>query len=112
MEWLPLGVFALTKEGVNESNMLLQLAVSKDGIIAGTLVNDSTDSSRPVEGSIDTNTQRAAWHFADGKNADVVMETGIYNLTEAQSQALVHFGTDKVQEVVLVRLDQPEDSAK
>ena len=107
VEWLPLGVFALTQEGVNDSNLLLQLAVSKEGVIAGTLFNESTESSSPVEGMIDSQTQRAAWSPVDGQNSDVVMETGIYNLTEDQATALVHFGPEKTQTWVLVRLDEP-----
>jgi len=111
VEWLPLGVFALTQEGVNDSNMLLQLAVSKEGVIAGTLFNESTDSSRPVEGSVDKETQRAAWSLVDGENSEIVMEAGIYDLTEDESTALVHFGPEKTQTWVLVRLDEPEDES-
>ncbi len=107
MEWLSLGVFAVTKEGVNDSNMLLQLAVNKQGLISGTLYNESTDTSRAVQGKVDTETQRAAWMFADGKNTDVVMETGIYNLTEDTSKAIIHFGSERTQPVVLVRLEEP-----
>ena len=109
VEWMPLGVFAVTKEGVDDSNLLLQLAVSKEGIIAGTLVNETTNSVRPVEGKVDKESQRAAWSFADGKNTDVVMETGIYNLAEDQCTLLVHFGAKKTQTWVMVRLDEPED---
>ena len=109
VEWMPLGVFAVTQEGVDETNMLLQLAVSKEGMIAGTLFNESTDSARPVEGMVDNETQRAVWSFADGKNTDVVMETGIYSLTENEATALVHFGAGQTQTSVLVRLDEPEE---
>jgi hypothetical protein len=112
VEWMPLGVFAVTKEGVNETNLLLQLAVSKEGLIGGTLFNESTESVRPVEGMVDRESQRAAWKFADGKNPEVVMETGIYNLTEDQCTLLVHFGPEKTQTWALVRLEEPEDDAE
>lgn len=108
MEWLPLGVFAITKEGVSDSNMLLQLAVNKQGLISGTFYNEDTDTSRAIQGRVDEQTQRAAWTFADGKNADVVMETGIFNLTEETAKAIVHFGSERTQPVVLVRLEEPE----
>jgi len=104
---MPLGVFAVTEEGVSETNRLLQLTVSKEGIIAGTLYDEMTGSSRPVEGQVDRKTQRAAWTFADDKKSDVVMETGIYNLTEDEATMLVHFGPTETQTWVLVRLDQP-----
>ena len=108
VEWMSLGVFALTQEGVDTTNQLLQLAVSKEGIIAGTLFNETTGSERPVEGMVDQASQRAAWSFADGKNTDVVMETSIYSLTENEATALVHFGKDQTQTWVMVRLEDPE----
>ena len=109
IEWMPLGVFALTQEGASDTNLLLQLAVSKEGMIAGTLLNETTGSSRPVEGMVDRDTQRAAWSPVDGKNTDVVMETGLYNLTENEAAALVHFGKEQTQTWVMVRLDEPQD---
>ena len=41
--------------------MYLQLAVSKQGVINGTLQNTATDSVQPIEGMVDKDTQRAAW---------------------------------------------------
>ena len=108
MEWMPLGVFALTAEGVNASSMYLQLAVSKEGVIAGTFYNESTGTTHPVEGMVDEETQRAIWKAADGTNPDLVMETGIYNLTQDQADVLVHFGPDQTQTALLVRLDESE----
>ncbi len=110
VEWMPLGVFAVAEEDGTDSGMMLQLAVSKEGIIAGTFYNDTTDSGRPLEGMVDQKSQRAAWKFADGKNPDVVMETGIYNLTKDEATALLHFGADQTQTRLLVRLPAPEDT--
>ena len=53
LEWLPLGVWAVTQEGVTDSNRLIQLAVNKEGVIAGTYYNETTSSSIPIEGSVD-----------------------------------------------------------
>lgn len=107
-EWMPLGVFALTQPGTDESNMLLQLAVSEEGIIAGTFYNEATDVARPIEGMVDKETQRTAWRATDGKNPSLVIETGIYNLAEDQTTALVHFGSEKTQEWLMVRLEEPK----
>lgn len=108
MEWMPLGVFAITAEGVNASSMYLQLAISKQGVIAGTFYNESTGATHPVEGMIDEETQRAVWKAADGTNANIVMETGIYNLTQDQAELLVHYGPEQTQTALLVRLDEAE----
>lgn len=107
-DWLPLGVFALTEEGVNATSMYLQLAIRKDGMIAGTFYNESTGVTHPVEGMVDEKTQRAVWKAADGTNPDLIMETGIYNLSEDQANVLVHFGPEQTQTALLVRLDESE----
>jgi hypothetical protein len=107
-EWLPLGVFALTAEGVNASSMYLQLAVTKDGVIAGTFYNETSGATHPVEGMVDEKTQRAVWKAADGTNKDLIMETGLYNLTKDQADLLVHFGPEQTQTALLVRLDESE----
>ena len=106
-EWLPLGVFALSKGDTGVSNTVLQLAVSKEGVISGTYYNSDTDIARPVKGTVDKKTQRAAWTFADGKDTNIVMETGINNLTQDQTEALVHFGKDMTQQWLMVRLQEP-----
>jgi len=109
-EWLPLGVFAVSRVQVTDSNALLQLAVDKNGVIAGTYYNTKTDIGRPLRGMVDKKTQRAAWTFSDGKNTDIIMETGLFNLTQDQTEALVHFGKEKTQKWLMVRLDQPKDT--
>lgn len=109
-DWLPLGVFALGQNNVGNANMVLQLAVNKEGVIRGTYYNTSTDTARPVKGMVDRKTQRAAWMFADGKNTDIIMETGIYNLTQDETEALVHFGKDNTQRWLMVRLEQPQEA--
>ena len=109
VEWLPLGVFAIGEKDVADSSMLMQLAVSKEGIIAGTYVNDITKSSRPLEGTVDKKTQRAAWKFADEEEHQLVFETGIYNLTKDESKLLVHFGADRTQTWTMIRLPAPEE---
>jgi hypothetical protein len=59
---------------------MLELAVNKQGVVAGTYYNEATEVSRSLKGMLDQTSQRAAMGFADGKNAEVVLETGIYNL--------------------------------
>ncbi|MFT7639956.1 MAG: hypothetical protein ACI9G1_001694 [Pirellulaceae bacterium] len=108
MEWLPLGVFALSQDG-NENavpNMFLQLAVSKEGIIAGTYQNKTTEQTESVEGMVDQKTQRAAWTVVD-KNTPII-ETGISNLTMNESRVLVHFADGQTQQWLLIRVSAPE----
>jgi len=107
--WLPLGVFAVGRE--NEDNVspryFLQIAVSKDGYIAGTCFDSTNNQTVPITGSVDKASKRAAWKMAD--NNDVVMETGIFNLTQDSAPAMVHFGKDKSETRLLVRMEKPKD---
>lgn len=112
VEWLPLGVFAYVTKGVPDTNSYLQLAVTKDGTIGGTYFNQATDISRALQGTVDKKTQRAAWTFADGKNTDIVMETGIYNLTKDEVPVLLHLGSGKRQEGTLIRVPEPKEEAE
>ncbi len=112
VEWLPLGVFALTESGgsAEDSTLFLQLAVSKEGIIAGTFQNTATDTSFEVEGTIDNESQRAAWGPVG--ESWPIMETGVYNLTENEAGALLHFEDGQSQQWTMVRLDDPENASE
>ena len=84
---------------------MFQLAVNKEGIIRGNYYDALMDTSTEVYGSVDPKTQRAAWTIGDKKTT--VFETGIYNLTKDQTPVLVHFGKDKTQQWLLVRVEKP-----
>jgi hypothetical protein len=112
-DWMPLGVFAITPadesaEGVDPS-LYLQLAVSKQGIISGSLQNTTADTVKEVEGMVDKQSQRAAWTLVGETRP--IMETGIGNLTQDTAPALVHFADGTTQEWLLVRLDKPKEAA-
>jgi hypothetical protein len=109
-DWMPLGVFAVTTDGETtgaEPTMYLQLAVSKQGVINGTFQSTATDSAQLVEGMVDKETQRAAWTVKDKPTP--IMETGLGNLTQETTPALVHFGDGNTQQWLLVRLDKPQE---
>ena len=72
-----------------------------------TLVSAST-LSKEIAGSVDKKTQRAAWTVGDNKTT--VYETGIYNLTKEQTPILVHFGPDRTEQWLLVRMKQQDNS--
>lgn len=107
-EWKALGVFALVQGDEKTSNNLFQLAINKEGIIRGNYYDGLMDTTTPVFGSVDKKTQRAAWTI--GKKNDRVFETGLSNLTKAESPILVHFGNDRTQQWLLVQVDSPKDS--
>lgn len=106
-QWMPLGVFALSPDGKTASSMVMQLAVNKEGVIQGTYYNTENDVSKPIKGMVDKQSQRAVWTFADDNNKAVILEAGIMNLTRDQTDVLVHFGKDRTEQWLMVRLKEP-----
>jgi hypothetical protein len=108
--WHPLGVFALVQGAEKTSNTIFQLAINQDGILRGNYYDALMNSTSPVYGSVDKTTERAAWSI--GNQKDTVFETGLYNLTRDQAPLLVHFGKDRTQQWLLVRMQQQPGEQK
>jgi hypothetical protein len=110
-EWLPLGVFAITKDRDASGpapTLYMQLAVNKDGIISGTYKNMSSGELQTLEGMVDKKTQRVAWG-AEGKSWPII-ETGLSNLTQDTFPVLVHFSDSDTQQWLFVRLEEPKQT--
>jgi hypothetical protein len=107
-DWLPLGVFAVTKPGKQEENWMVQLGVNKQGVLSGTYYNQEKDSAHPLVGMVDQKTHKAAWYFADGTENPMVFETSVDNLTEPQTTVMVHFAPGDSGVWQMVRLERPE----
>ena len=108
-EWLPLGVFALTQDGQAsgvEPTIFMQIAISKEGVIAGTLKNMATGDTQTLEGMADKKSQRVAWSVAGQQRP--IIETGISSLTQDSAPALIHFADGQTQQWLLVRLPEPK----
>jgi hypothetical protein len=107
-EWMPLGTFAVASHQKDaDPSRVIQFAVNKQGVISGTLYNKETDQAQTVQGQVDKQTQRVAFRIGDSEN--IVVETGLYNLTQDEAPVMVHFGADKVENYLLVRLKQSDD---
>ena len=110
---MTLGVFAATAKDSDsgaDPAFYLQLAVSKDGIIGGTVHMSETDKTSTIEGMVDHKSQRAAWTITGKKSP--IMETGIANLTKDEATALLHFEDGTTQQWTLMRLEEPEEDQK
>lgn len=108
-EWLPLGVFAMVQGDEKSSNNIFQLATNKAGVIRGNYYNAVTDTTEPVVGAVDKETQRAAWTV--GATKKPVYEAGLVNLTKAESTMMIHYSNDRSQQAALFRMEQPADQA-
>jgi hypothetical protein len=104
-EPLTLGVFGMVQGNETTANQIVQLKVNKQGVISGEYYNATTDTTEAISGSVDKQTQRAAWIVGDRKN--VVYEAGIANLTKPETTMLIHYGTDRTQQWTLVRIENP-----
>ncbi|WP_145424192.1 hypothetical protein [Symmachiella dynata] len=105
-DWLPLGVFAMCKQGQKTSDLVVQLAVNKQGILRGNYTDSASHSTQTVHGSVDKKTQRVAFTIGDADTT--VFETGLYNLTKDEAPCLVHYGADRTEQWLLVRLKQDD----
>jgi hypothetical protein len=105
MQWLPLGVFVLSHEAKGVPTTFVQLAVDKNGIIAGTYFNAMTEQTQFIQGAMERGSSRAAWSVANNK--DTVLEAGVLNLTQNELPVLVHFGTEQSQRWLLIRMMPP-----
>jgi hypothetical protein len=84
--WIPLGIYALGTDTIepSDTNLFLQLAMNKDGQLAGAYYNATTNKAESLTGSVDKSTQMASFYIADRPDSPIV-STGIYNLTQPQT---------------------------
>jgi hypothetical protein len=109
-QWQPLGVFALARSGQTDSDMILQLAINKDGIVHGNYFNQLTNESLEVQGALDKKTQRISWTIGD--NPRTVFDAGLGDLIKEESTVLVHYGPQSTTRMSLIRLQQPMQQPK
>jgi hypothetical protein len=107
-EWLPVGVFAMVRNEQQHPQLIMQLAINKQGILRGNYTDELTDHTLPIQGAVDQQTQRAAWTVGDNKQT--VMEAGLSDLTDGEAPALIH-KNGKTDHWLLVRLEQPKATA-
>lgn len=106
-DWLPLGVFAVANNAnaAAQSNRFIQLALNRNGEIAGVLYNAATDAAQDLTGKVDQNSQKAYWSLSNRTDSPIA-STGIYNLTESQTPINVRFSDGSEQNWTMVRLQQ------
>jgi hypothetical protein len=103
-DWMSLGVFAMVRNEQQHPQLILQLAINKQGILRGNYTDEVSDHTQPIQGAADPKTQRAAWTVGD--NTGSVMEAGLSDLAQGEAPALIH-KNGKTDHWLLVRLDKP-----
>lgn len=104
--WMTLGIFAISKstESIASPNMFIQLALAKNGDIAGTFYNTTTNKVHELVGGVEEQSQRAFWKIADNPDSPFV-ETGIYNLTQNVTPIRVYYQNGEVKDLLLIRVE-------
>jgi hypothetical protein len=101
-QWRPLGVFALARAEETSPSTFMSLAIDKDGLLRGSYYDAVSETTMNITGKVDKKTQRAAWTLGDKKTP--VYEAGLANLTRQQTTILVHRDGGKVEQMLLVRV--------
>ena len=107
---MPLGVFALAQEEKGEPVMFFQISVNREGLISGGYESTITGDQKPIAGQVDKETQNVAWRI--GENKSTVFTTTLANLTQDVSTVAIHFGGDRVQTWLLVRMPEPPPAGR
>ncbi len=102
-EWRPLGVYALARDGETNPSIFMSLAIDKEGLLRGNYYDAVSDTTTNMAGKVDQKSQKAAWTIGDKKTP--VYEAGLANLTKDQTTILVHRDGGKVEQLLLVRVD-------
>jgi hypothetical protein len=75
---LPLGVFTMAPQDQSNTSVMLQMAITKEGIVRGSYFDLATNKEQTIRGAIDKQTQLVAFTIGDDKT---VYETGLATLT-------------------------------
>ena len=105
-QWRPLGVYALARSEETNPSTFMSLAIDKDGLLRGSYYDAVSDSTMNITGKVDKKSQRAAWTIGDKKTP--VYEAGLSNLTQKQTTILVHRDGGKVEQMLLVRVEDKD----
>ena len=104
-QYLPLGVFTLAKHDETDTSVLLQMAVTKDGVVRGSYFDMATNKEQPVRGAVDKQTQLVAFTIGDDKS---VYETGLTSLTSEGGDISKFAADDTLGRYTLERMEDPD----
>ncbi len=112
VEFLPLGVYALAPPDQDDATAMLQLAVSKDGVVRGSYYDLVSDQGQTIQGAVDKKTERVA--FTIGKKGTTVFETRLADLTGPEGEVSLHFPDGGASDWLLARFEStdPKEASK
>jgi len=103
-EWMPLGVFSLKPAGQQDSTRVIQLAVSRDGLVRGTQLDTLTEDTANIQGAVDKRSLRIAWTI--GSKTGAAFEAALGDLTRPQLSVTVRLADGKTAAWEMVRIEK------
>ncbi len=105
-QYLPLGVYTLAPHDQSDTSVMMQLAVTKDGIVRGSYFDLATNREQTVRGAVDKQSQLVA--FTIGNDDKNVYETGLASLTTGGGDISKFDPDGKLGRFTLERMEDPE----
>jgi hypothetical protein len=109
-EFMPLGVFALAPENQKDAAAVMQLSLSKDGILRGTYCDLLTDQGQTVMGAVDKASKLVAWKLSS--EGRVIFESTLGDLTQATGGVRATMPGGDIRQFVLARYDNQTSENK
>jgi hypothetical protein len=103
-EWLNLGAYTLAQSDQAQPTLMLSLTVNKEGVLRGTYFDMLSNSTAAIQGSIDKQSQLAAWRI--GNDGPVTFQTSLRDLTSATTPVSLQFETGKTGIWKMIRQTQ------
>jgi hypothetical protein len=102
--WMPLGVFALHPVEERQSNLVLQMAVNRDGILRGSQFHTGTEKAENVTGAVDKQSLRVVWRSGDNRGS--TFETTLGELTKTEGRLTLRFSDDRREDWKSIHISQ------
>ncbi len=87
--WMPIGVFALKPAGQTEATRVIQLAVSREGIVRGSHYDLISDHVQDVRGAVNKQDLRITWTI--GETGSVLFEMPLDEFSREPGRVTLHF---------------------
>jgi hypothetical protein len=101
---MPLGVFALKPDGQTRATRLVQLSISREGVVRGSHYDLLSDDVHGIQGAVDKQALRIA--FAIGESGKVVFQGPLGELTRPEARVTAYFPDGKTAAWRMVQVKQ------
>lgn len=102
--WMPLGVFALRSAKEPQANLVLQMAVNREGVLRGSQFHTGTQTAENVTGAVDKQSLLAVWRV--GEDRQTAFETTLGDLTKIEGGLTLRFSDGRREDWKLIQISR------